>query len=120
MFIRHLGVLTETQAFAHFFCWIVFFLHISLYFNTNPLKDLALYHYCHGLLGGAGGKEPACQCKMQEMRAWSLGWEDPLEQEMAPDPSILAWKISRAEEPGGLQFMGPQRVGQDWVTFTIF
>ena len=34
---------------------------------------------------------------------------------MAPHPSILAWKIPRAEEPDGLQSMGPQRVGHDWA-----
>ena len=35
-----------------------------------------------------------------------LGWEDPLEEEMATCSSILAWKIQWTEEPGGLQFMG--------------
>ena len=50
---------------------------------------------------------------MQETQVQSLGWEDPLEKEMATHPSILAWEISCAEEPGGLQFMGPQRVGCD-------
>ena len=50
---------------------------------------------------------------MQETQVQSLGWEDPLEKEMATYPSILAWEISCAEEPGGLQFMGPQRVGCD-------
>ena len=39
---------------------------------------------------------------MQETWVQSLGWEDPLEEEMAPHSSILAWKISRTEEPGGL------------------
>ena len=43
----------------------------------------------------------------------SLCWEDPLEEEMATHPSILAWKIPWAEEPGGLQSMGSQRVGPD-------
>ena len=39
---------------------------------------------------------------VQETRVRSLGWEDPLEKEMATHSSILAWKISRTEEPGGL------------------
>ena len=43
----------------------------------------------------------------------SLGQEDPLEKEMATHFSILAWKIPWTEEPGGLQSMGPQRVGHD-------
>ena len=41
------------------------------------------------------------------------GLEDPLEQEMAPHSSILAWRIPWTEEPGGLQSMGLQRVGDD-------
>ena len=43
---------------------------------------------------------------MQETQVQSLGWEDPLEKEMAIHSSILAWRIPRTEEPGGLQFMG--------------
>ena len=50
---------------------------------------------------------------MPETRIRLLGQEDPLEKEMATHSSILAWKIPRAEEPGGLQSMGPQRVGYD-------
>ena len=50
---------------------------------------------------------------VQEIRVRSLGWEDPLEREMATHSSILAWKISWTEEPGGLQSMGSQRVGHD-------
>ena len=47
---------------------------------------------------------------MQETWVWSLGWEDPLEKEMAIHSSTLAWKIPRMEEPGRLQSMGSQRV----------
>ena len=50
---------------------------------------------------------------VQETRVQSLGLEDPLEKEMATPSSILAWKISWTEEPGGLQSMGSQRVGHD-------
>ena len=43
---------------------------------------------------------------MQEMRIQSLGWEDPLEKEMATSSSILVWEIPWTEEqPGRLQFM---------------
>ena len=45
---------------------------------------------------------------VQESRVWSLGWEDPLEKEMATHSSILAWEISWTEEPGGLQSMESQ------------
>ena len=50
---------------------------------------------------------------VEETRVQSLGWEDPLEKEMATHSSILAWKISWTEEPGGLQPMESQRVGHD-------
>ena len=50
---------------------------------------------------------------VQETQVQSLGWEDPLEKEMTTHSSILAWKISWTEEPGGLQSMGSQRVGND-------
>ena len=53
---------------------------------------------------------------MQEIQVQFLGWEDPLEKEMATHSSILAWKISRTEEPGGLQSMGSQRVRHDLAT----
>ena len=46
----------------------------------------------------------------------SLGWEDPLEKEMATHSSILAWKIPWTEEPGRLQSIGLQRVEHDWAT----
>ena len=42
---------------------------------------------------------------MQETQVQSLGWEDPLEKEMATHSNILAWKIPWIEEPGGLQSM---------------
>ena len=50
---------------------------------------------------------------MQETRVQSLGLEDPLEEEMATQPSTLAWEIPWTEEPGGLQSMGQQRVRHD-------
>ena len=53
---------------------------------------------------------------MQEMRVQSLGQEDPVEGEMATHSSIPAWEIPWTEEPGGLQSMGSQRLGQDLVT----
>ena len=48
---------------------------------------------------------------MQETWVRSLVWEDPLEKGMAIHSSILAWRIPRTEEPGGLQSVGSQRVG---------
>ena len=50
---------------------------------------------------------------MRETQVRSLGREDPLEKEMATLSSTLAWRNPWMEEPGGLQSMGPQRVGHD-------
>ena len=48
------------------------------------------------------------------MQVWSLGWKDPLKEEMATHSSILVWKIPLTEEPGRLKSMGSQRVGHNW------
>ena len=50
------------------------------------------------------------------MRVQTSGWEDPLEEGMAPHSSILAWRIPWTEEPDALQSMGSQRVGHDRAT----
>ena len=52
---------------------------------------------------------------MQEIWVQSLGREDPLEKGMVTHSSILAWRISWIEEPGGLQSMGLKRVGHDYI-----
>ena len=57
---------------------------------------------------------------IQETWVQSLGREDPLEKEMAPHSSTLAWKIPWTEEPGRLQSMGLQRVDYDRETSLSF
>ena len=54
-----------------------------------------------------------CLPGIQETRVRSLGREDPLEKEIATLSSTLAWRIPWREEPGGLQYMGSQKVGHD-------
>ena len=54
-----------------------------------------------------------CLPAMRETWVQSPGQEDPLEKEMATHSSTLAWKIPWMEEPGGLQSMGSQRVGDN-------
>ena len=54
---------------------------------------------------------------MRETWVRSLGWEDPLEKDMATHSSILAWRIHWTEEPGRLQSMS-RRVAQNWMIFT--
>ena len=66
--------------------------------------------------GGSVVKNLPAKQEMQETWVRSLGREDPLEEEMATPSSVLAWRIPWTEEPGGLQSMGPQRVGHDWAT----
>ena len=56
---------------------------------------------------------------MQETQVRSLGRKDLLEEGMATYSSILAWRIPRTEEPGGLQSLGLQRVGNDTVINTF-
>ena len=58
---------------------------------------------------------PAIQ-ETQEMGIWSLGWEDPLEEEMATHSNILPWKIPWTEEPGWLQSLGSQTVRHNWAS----
>ena len=53
---------------------------------------------------------------MWETLVWSLGWEDPLEEGMETHSGVLAGESPWTEDPGGLQSMGSQRVGHDWVT----
>ena len=67
-----------------------------------------------GLPRWLSSKESACQLKeTEEMWVQSLGWEDPLEEEMAVHSSVLAGRILWTEEPGRLPSMGLQRVGHD-------
>ena len=51
--------------------------------------------------------QPAMQ-ELQETQVQCLGWEDPLKEEMATHSRIVAWRIPRTEDPGGLQFLGSQ------------
>ena len=53
---------------------------------------------------------------IRETQVLSLGWEDPLEKEMATHSSTLDWKIPRTEERGRLQSIGLQRVRLDGIT----
>ena len=54
-----------------------------------------------------------------ETWVWSLGWEDPLEEEMASFSSILAWKIPQTEEPGGLQSIGHKELDTtEWLIWS--
>ena len=71
-----------------------------------------------GFPGDSESKESGCNAG--NPGSVPLGWEYPLEKEMAIHSSILAWRIPWTKEPGiGLQSMGSQRVGNDWATNTF-
>ena len=90
---------------------IIKLIYWSLMFEREfPLVEMQL-NYLHRWLSD---KKSSRQWRRHWV--WSVGQEDPLEQEMATHSSILAWKIPQTEEPGRLQSMGSQRVGHDWVT----
>ena len=67
--------------------------------------------------GGAIGKEPVCQCRRCR-RCGFHPWvgKIPWRREWQPTQIILAWRIPQTEEPGGLQFIGSQRIRHDWAT----
>ena len=69
-----------------------------------PIQFFLWKQIFKGLSQVLSGKESVCQ---------TLGWEDPLEMEMATHSSTLAWKIPWTEKPGRLQSIGLQRVGHD-------
>ena len=80
--------------------------------------DTCLMRLCTCLfpLGFPGGSWERVCLPMWEMSIWTMGWEQPLDKQMATHSSILAWHILRTEEPGGLLSVGPQRDGHDWAT----
>ena len=76
-----------------------------------------IYGAYKGFLDGSVGKEKSvCNAEDTGDMALILGWEDPLEEEMATHSSVLAWKILWTEESGRLQSTVSQRVGHNWVT----
>ena len=64
-------------------------------------------------MGGSAVKNLSAMQNTQEIQVLFLGQEDPLEEGVATHSSILARKITRTEEPGGLWSIGLQRVGHD-------
>ena len=77
--------------------------------DSFPVSAIAEYWAWASLVAQTVKRLPV----MRETQVRSLGWEDPLEKEMATHSSILAWRIPCMEKPGRLQSMGSQRVGHD-------
>ena len=87
----------------------VFIIQLKLFQNENFL--FAVSNVSTDFPGGSDSKAPFCNAG--DLGS-SLGWEDPLEKEMAIRSSTIAWKIPWTEEPCRLQSMGSQRVC--WAT----
>ena len=99
------SILFFSFPFLSFSIFFLFLKSVLIFFSGNPKIP-------PGFPDGSSVKNPPA---VWETWVQSLGWEDPLEKEMATHSSILAWEIPRTEEPGGLQSMGLQRVGHDLV-----
>ena len=126
-FLLNLGFLLR-QDYVHFFSKIsiVFFWKFFVVFLIPPKFSKMPSSFSFNLLDSHFPLWASLIAQLvknlpavQETQVWSLGWEDPLEKEMATHSSTLAWKITWTEKPGGLQSMGLQRVEHDWVTNTL-
>ena len=84
----------------------------KIVFIPSSLKKNPCLWIVLGFPGGASGKEPICQCKL-DIRdgVRSLGWKDPLKKGMTTHSNILAWRIPWIEEPGELQSLGVTKSG---------
>ena len=86
------------------------------FMSTTPCY---LYHHSYGFEDSLIAQTVKNLPAMQDMWVQSLGQEDHLEKGTVTHSRVLAWKIPGTEESGGLQSMGSQRVGHDWVTDTF-
>ena len=98
------------------FLQLFFFVHLNYKCQLGTDANSICPEYKDSLVTQTVKSLPA----MWETQVHSLGWEDPLEKEIAIHSSILAWKIPWTEEPGRLQSMRLQRLGHDSVTSLSF
>ena len=111
-----LAISSETFSPTPFF-FLINFIVIWLIHNVNFCCTVRWFCYTYtyirtSLVAQMVKRLPT----MWEIQIRSLGWEDPLEKEMATHSSTLVWKISWTEERWRLQSMGSQRVGHDWAS----
>ena len=76
--------------------------HTYVYTDTYAFMFMYICVHTWASQGALVVKNPPPVQEAQEMKVQSLGWEDPLEWEMATHSSILAWRSPWTEEPGGL------------------
>ena len=89
--------------------WLSSYLNMDIF--CNNAEWLEIVYWVFGIKPSLGAQMVKNLPALQEMWAWPLGWEDPLEKEMATDSSILVWRIPK--------FTGSQRVEHDWATNTF-
>ena len=77
--------------------------------GTETIRNMALVSLSFYFVAQLVNNQPS----IQETRVRFLGWDDPVEKEMATHCSILAWRIPWTEEPGGLRSLGWHKVGHD-------
>ena len=87
--------------------------------ENASFKKLYLYDLSMLILASLVAQTVKKLLAIQETWVWSLDRDNHLDKEMATHTSILAWRVSWTEEPGGLQSMGLQRVGHDWATIAL-
>ena len=86
--------------------------HFPFHYQNTETCNITKTDFCTSPVAQSIKDSPA----VRETRVRSMVWEDILEKGTATHSSILAWRIPRTEEPGGLQSMGSQRVRHDWAT----
>ena len=101
------GIITQVLFFLFCFCFFLLLLH--------SIQEISLKSYLYGSSVALLVKNTPPSTGDIRDAGRSLGWEDPLEEEMATPSSVLAWRIPWTEEPGGLQSMGSHRAGHDWL-----
>ena len=109
-------VLIMISEYLNYSCFSTTHVDLETSAPSKPWYTLKLF----GNWKPSGGIS-ACQCKRCgfDPWVWSLGWKDPLEEEMATYSSILAWRIPWTGDPGRLQSMELQRVWYDWAINTF-
>ena len=110
-------VVLKTHWFCVLFSTPLDYYKYQIWYNQMvPLKNFIMISSYETIRGFPGGSVVKNLPVMQETWVWSLGWEDPLSKRMATHLSILAWKTTWTEEPGGIWSMGSQK-SQTRLTF---
>ena len=100
--------------------WLILLYQFLLYSEVTQLCTYIHSFLVHFRLFGTSLVAQTVKSTMRETWIRALGWEDPLEKEMAIHSSTIAWKIPWTEEPGRLQPMGSQRVAKSRTRLSDF